>query len=161
MGRTITSPAVKVNQETSPKTQPHPHKLTQASEFKAVLAADCRLSGKNYLLRAGAGFNAGDAFNPLSGARLGLIASRKAARRSVDRNRGKRIAREAFRAVRATLPAVDVVLQLKNDLRKSGNAELRKELDRLLRDLTARYGVFQPARLTQPTQATRVNSQAE
>lgn len=156
MGRPISSPTVKVNQKGCPETRTHTHKLTRASEFKAVLAADCRLSGKSYLLRAGA-----KAFNSLPGARLGLIASRKAARRSVDRNRGKRIAREAFRAVRGRLPAVDVVLQLKNDLRKSGNAELRKELDRLLRDLTARYGVFQPARPTQLTLATRVNSQAE
>jgi ribonuclease P protein component len=95
------------------------------------------LSGKNFLLRAGV--------NGLAGARLGLIASRKAARRAVDRNRGKRLAREAFRAARATLPgltAVDVVLQLKNDLRKSKNPGLRKELDRLLRDAAARFGAM-------------------
>jgi len=79
--------------------------------------------------------------NGLSGARLGLIAGRKAARRAVDRNRAKRLAREAFRAVRVGLPPVDVVLQLKNDLRKSGNPDIRKELDRLLRDAAARFGV--------------------
>lgn len=79
--------------------------------------------------------------NSLPHARLGLIASRKAARRAVDRNRGKRIAREAFRAAHAQLPAVDLVLQLKNDLRKYGNAELRKELHRLLREVEARLGV--------------------
>lgn len=90
--------------------------------------------------------------NTLPRARLGLIASRKAARRSVDRNRGKRLAREAFRAACGApdatglfdlslgLPAVDVVLQLKNDLRETSNADLRKELDRLLREMAARYG---------------------
>ena len=103
-------------------------------EFRSALAAQCRLSGKNFFLRAGS--------NALPGARLGLIASRKAARRAVDRNRGKRMAREAFRAARAWLPAVDVVLQLKNDLRKSGNSDLRKELDRLLREVAARFGNF-------------------
>ena len=72
-------------------------------------------------------------------ARLGLIASRKTARKAVDRNRGKRIAREAFRAARVSLPTVDVLVQLKNDLRKSGNPDLRAELDRLLREVMGRF----------------------
>ena len=107
-------------------------KLTLASEFKAVLASGCRLSGKNFVLRAIA--------NEFCRPRLGLIASRKAARRAVDRNRGKRLVRAAFLAARIRLPAVDVVLQLKQDLRESGNDELRDELDRLLRDLVVRFG---------------------
>lgn len=110
----------------------HPDKLTSAAEFRAVLAAECRLSGKSFFLRAG--------LNGLPAARLGLIASRKAARRAVDRNRAKRLAREAFRSARPGLPAVDVVLQLNNDLRRSGNVAIRRELDRLLRDTAARYG---------------------
>lgn len=125
------------NQSASKKAiRRHPRKLTQAIEFKAVLAADCRRSGKNYLLRANS--------NELDGARLGLIASRKAARRAVDRNRGKRLAREAFMAMRTQLPKVDIVLQLKNNLRTTGNAELRGELDRLLREIKKRFGVFNP-----------------
>lgn len=115
-----------------PTRPPHTLKLTRAAEYRAALGAECRLSGKSYFLRARS--------NTLSGARLGLIASRKAARRAVDRNRGKRLAREAFRAVRLRLPAVDVVLQLKNDLRKFDNIEIRKELDRLLLDVGARFG---------------------
>lgn len=117
-----------------PSRLPGKQKLTQAHEFKAVLISDWRRSGRNFILRAIA--------NELRGPRLGMIASRKAARRAVDRNRGKRIAREAFRAALARLPAVDVVLQLKGDLRDSGNNDLREELDRLLRDLTKRFGVF-------------------
>jgi ribonuclease P protein component len=110
----------------------HPLKLTHAEEYRAVLAGECRLSGKCFLLRA--------EVNALTGARLGLIASRKAARRAVDRNRAKRLAREAFRAVRCGLPAVDMVLQVKNDLRTTGNANIRKELNRLIRDAAARFG---------------------
>ena len=108
------------------------HKLSRAEEYRAVLAAPCRLSGKNFVVRA--------LPSTWPAARLGLIASRKAAPRAVDRNRCKRIAREAFRAYRATLPAVDIVFQQKNDLRKEDNAAIRRELDRLLRDVAARFG---------------------
>lgn len=121
-----------------PKTDrsKNPYKLTHAEEFRAVLAGACRLSGKSFLLRAER--------NALGGARLGLIASRKAAKRAVDRNRGKRLAREAFRGLQGRLPAVDVVLQLKNDLRGVDNAAIRKELDRLIRDTAARFGADVP-----------------
>jgi ribonuclease P protein component len=112
-------------------------KLTQAQEFRAALASECRFSGNTFLLRA--------IGNELSGARLGLITSRKAARRAVDRNRAKRLARVAFRQARVGLPAVDVVLQLKNDMRESGNAEIRRELDRLLRTVARRFGDSPPA----------------
>ena len=78
--------------------------------------------------------------NARPAARLGLIVSRKAAPRAVDRNRCKRLAREAFRAVRTRLPAVDIVFQQKNDLRKMDNAVIRAELNRLLRDVAARFG---------------------
>ena len=103
------------------------------------------MSGKHFLLRADA--------NALPAARLGLVASRKAAKRAVDRNRGKRLTREAFRAARSELPAVDIVVLLRNDLRKSGNGTLRQELDRLLRDLAARYGTSRNS--SPPTQANQ------
>ncbi len=111
---------------------PHRFKLTQAQEFQAALAGPCRLSGKYFLLRG--------RVNDLNGARLGLIASRKAARRAVDRNRAKRLAREMFGAARATLPPLDLVLQLRNDLRVCSNPEIRDELEGLLRKAAARCG---------------------
>ena len=109
---------------------PHAGKLTRAAEFIAVLAGSHRSSSRSFILRAQP--------NTLAGARLGLVASRKAARRAVDRNRGKRLVREAFRAIGCNLPAVDIVVQLRNDLRKLGNAALRAELERLLAEVLAR-----------------------
>lgn len=108
-----------------------PDKLSRPEEYRAAVAAPCRLSGKNFLVRA--------LPNAWPTARLGLIASRKAAPRAVDRNRGKRLAREAFRAARALLPPVDIVFQQKHDLRKVSNPEVRRELDRLMRDVAARF----------------------
>ena len=111
-----------------------PHKLSRPEEYRAVLVAPCRLSGKNFVVRA--------LPNQWPAARLGLIASKKAAPRAVDRNRCKRLAREAFRNARAELPAVDIVFQPKNDLRKDKNAAIRRELDRLLHDVSARFGEY-------------------
>jgi ribonuclease P protein component len=114
----------------------NPNKLVRPDEFRAALTAVCRLSGKGFLVRA--------LLNARTTARLGLIASRKAAPRAVDRNRGKRLAREAFRAVRPQLPAVDIVFQQKNNLRQLSNPSIRSELDRLLREVAARFGGSDP-----------------
>jgi len=46
------------------------------------------------------------------GARLGLIVAKRLARRAVQRNLLKRIAREAFRHARPSLPVYDLVLRL-------------------------------------------------
>lgn len=59
----------------------------------------------------GAGFTVVLVENGLPVARLGLSVSKKHARRAVDRNRSRRILREAFRLALAELPAgLDVVL---------------------------------------------------
>lgn len=100
-------------------------RLRRAAEFEAVLSEARRVSSRN--------FNAWARPNGGTSARLGIIAGRKAAARAVDRNRGKRIIRELFRALLADLGSVDVVVQLRTTLRDTDNATLRTELSRLLR----------------------------
>lgn len=104
--------------------------MTEAGEFKAVLAAEVRVKGSGYLAMARP--------NTLAQARLGLIAGRKAAKRAVDRNRAKRLAREAFRASRNALPPADFVLRLRNDLRRRDNRSIRAELDHVFGETSRR-----------------------
>ena len=47
-----------------------------------------------------------------SDARLGLVVGKKLLKRSVDRNRLKRILREQFRCMRPDLPSCDFVVRL-------------------------------------------------
>jgi ribonuclease P protein component len=116
--------------------------LRKRSEFEAVLRSGLRLASRNFVLRAQA--------NAVACARLGIIAGRKSAARAVDRNRGKRIIREVFRAARPGLGLYDVTIQLRNDLRAETNDSVRAELRKLL-DALARFGsAEQPPRTGDP-----------
>ncbi|MGA1372850.1 MAG: ribonuclease P protein component [Pseudomonadales bacterium] len=80
-------------------------RLTKPSEFdRAFKAAEKRLrSGPLRVLVI-----RNDADCP----RLGLVVGKRHLKRAVDRNRIKRVVREAFRKHRSSLPSIDVVVQL-------------------------------------------------
>jgi ribonuclease P protein component len=106
-----------------------PGVLRKASEFEAVLRSGLRVTSRNFVMRARA--------NGTHQARLGIIAGRKAAARAVDRNRGKRLIREVFRACPA-LVEYDITVQLRSDLRNEDNAAVRAELRGLMDSLARR-----------------------
>ncbi len=81
-------------------------RLLRPEQFEAVLAGGDVLRRRPVVVRIRP--------NGLEYARLGIIASRKAMPRAVDRNRSKRLVREAFRAARGALPALDIIVQFRS-----------------------------------------------
>ncbi len=75
-------------------------RLLRASEFERVFAARRSASDSSLVLYG--------APNELGHPRLGLVVSRRTGG-AVERNRWKRLLREAFRHVQAELPALDLV----------------------------------------------------
>jgi ribonuclease P protein component len=73
-------------------------------------------------------------------ARIGIITSKRVAPRAVDRNRMKRLVREAFRSVRLRLPGSDIVVQLRRCPSRSSTATARAEVIRLLEECAAPPG---------------------
>ena len=67
--------------------------------------------------------------NEINTARLGLTVSRRVARLAVDRNRLKRLAREAFRC-QENLPPLDFVVMANKAAPAAENSELRDSLQR-------------------------------
>ena len=68
--------------------------------------------------------------NGLDQPRLGLAIAKKCARRAVDRNRLKRLARESFRRAYQRLPGVDIVVLCAQGAPRESNRRLFDVLER-------------------------------
>jgi ribonuclease P protein component len=111
-------------------------RLTKSADYAKVLRRGVRLDGHLFNLSA--------APNQRSHHRLGLTVSRRVGG-AVQRNRAKRVLRDAFRRRRRrpTTPC-DVVLVAKRELLECTRAELDRELERRLQRLESRLGPRQP-----------------
>ena len=67
--------------------------------------------------------------NDLGHPRLGLVISRKNAKRAVDRNRIKRVIRESFRLHQIELPSADFVVMARPDTKLADNQAIFKSLE--------------------------------
>ena len=64
--------------------------------------------------------------------RLGLAIAKKRAKRAVDRNRIKRVARESFRHLRSRLSYTELVIMNRDETARTDSKTFREALDRLL-----------------------------
>jgi ribonuclease P protein component len=99
-------------------------RLTGRRQFDAVFAHNWTVAGRYFVVRT---WSSG-----LPGARLGIIAARKAIRRAVDRNTCKRIVRVLFHERKECLGGLDVVVICRVAVYGSARADARRELARLL-----------------------------
>lgn len=103
-------------------------RLTTKADYDRVFSGvRIRLRRHPFTLLAGS--------NDRHGARLGLVVSRRSARRAVDRNRIKRQARETFRTQLLPGPDVDIVLLSTQGAGSCDAAQLRDSLEWLWRRL--------------------------
>jgi ribonuclease P protein component len=97
------------------------HRLRSAAEFGRVFADPKRSSDRFFtvLARSSGGTHA----------RLGLTVPRRTAKRAVDRNRIKRLARESFRH-QSALPPWDFVVLVRAGADRAARSLLRASLDK-------------------------------
>ena len=102
------------------------HRLHAAAEFSLVFATRRVLRGRIFDLH----YRARELVSamPSVGARLGLVIAKKLARRAIQRNLLKRVAREVFRHARQGLPPYDLVLRLSRSPGGSLDAATRRLL---------------------------------
>lgn len=108
---------------------PRAARLLRKRDFDHVFASPLRRSGIYFRGQVAPGAP--------DGARLGLAIARRAVPGAVARNRIRRIARETFRRLRAELGTRDYVIGARHGIAGADNAQLRADLEALLRRLAA------------------------
>lgn len=113
--------SLKVQQEGFPRSV----RLTHARDFDRVFRT-ATARHRHGALRLSA------VANRMHTARLGLVVGKRALSRAPERNRAKRVLREAFRRRRHELPAMDIVIQVAGD---AANDAYRASLEALFAKL--------------------------
>ncbi len=99
-------------------------RLRSSAQFRAVLGRRSVVAGRY--------FQVFWRRNDVGGARLGIVAGRKAAGIAVRRNYARRVVRETFRLSRGRLAAIDFVVRVIRPLRRAEAPAARLELTELL-----------------------------
>ncbi len=117
-------------------TFPKTARLLRAAEYTAVFRnADLNLSSGPLRIRARK--------SRMPTARLGLVVTKKGTPKAYRRNRLKRIIRERFRAHIAQLPAVDIVVQV---FEQMDDEKLARLLDKQLARIELEFRSNEPPR---------------
>jgi len=115
---------------------PRSARLRRPDEFAAALAAGPIGARRHFSVFARP--------NGLAHARLGIVTSKKVAPRAVDRNRVKRIVREAFRIWRDRLRGLDVLVRMRRCPSRGEEGQAGRELTHFLTELAGRTGANGP-----------------
>lgn len=112
------------SQNVEPLGFPREARLLSAADYNSVFKQNQRFGDKYWtvLVRR----------VPGSAARLGLAVAKKRAKRAVDRNKLKRIAREAFRLQQSSLYGTELVVMNRDAAASADAVSLRRAFDRLL-----------------------------
>ncbi|MBX2881897.1 MAG: ribonuclease P protein component [Granulosicoccus sp.] len=103
---------------------PRSCRLGTKSEFNQVFRSNRRYTDRNWTILV--------CRSSSSNSKLGLAIAKKRAKRAVDRNRIKRIAREAFRHQQSGLNGYHLVIMNRDAAARVCSRELRQSLDNLL-----------------------------
>jgi ribonuclease P protein component len=103
--------------------------MRRPAEFKRVYAGGKRLGSEFFSVNAQA--------NGATSARLGMSIAARILRRSVDRNRVRRLIRESFRVHQLSLPALDIVIGARAGVLAADNAQLRAALEKLWQKISS------------------------
>ena len=109
---------------------PRRARLSRHEDFARVFKENLRASDDFFTVLARP--------NDLAHPRLGLAVSRRAIGHAVDRNRLKRLAREAFRLVQHDLAPLDIVVLARPQAAAAASADVRASLQRLWQRVSAR-----------------------
>ncbi|HEX4869322.1 MAG TPA: ribonuclease P protein component [Moraxellaceae bacterium] len=122
----------------TPRRFPRSSRLLRPAEFQAVFdSAGFKVGESGFLLLVRP--------NGSDHPRLGLVIAKKKVRRSVDRNRLKRVVRESFRLHQAALPAADVIFMARNELATLASPELHAALAQAWKRLRRKMDGSRPA----------------
>ena len=119
-------------------------RLTNAFDYTRVFEKNSRSSDRYFTIlfrensgsdstrsKSGSGKNLNSEIQVTEvSARLGLAVAKKCAKRAVDRNRLKRLARESFRQHKQSLAGFDIVLLARHASVPATNQELLKSLEK-------------------------------
>ena len=113
----------------SPLGFPRSVRMTDAKQFEAVFRRpEFKKHTRALRIRARE--------NRMHGARLGMVIAKRQVPKANDRNRLKRVCRETFRLRQATLPAVDIVVQV---MANQGNRQLAAGLSDILDEVSTHF----------------------
>ncbi|MCL1148111.1 ribonuclease P protein component [Shewanella sp. 10N.261.52.F9] len=106
-------------------------RLLTPAQFKSVFTKPIKASSAEITLLA--------IPNSEQHPRLGLTVAKRYVKKANQRNRIKRVIRDNFRLHQHDLPAVDIVVLVRNGVLDMENAELKNLVEKLWRKLSRRY----------------------